>query len=107
MIITEKAINNFAIISLQGVLNASSASKLKSYIEHSPEDQSVVIDLENIDFLDSSGLGVLVGIARKKKGSGAVLKLANLNERVKKVFEITQAYTLFDIYDDVSAAAIV
>ncbi|MEI7787356.1 MAG: STAS domain-containing protein [Chlorobiaceae bacterium] len=106
MTITEKNINNFAIISLQGILNASSAPKLKSHFEQSPEGVSVVIDLEKVDFIDSSGLGVLVGIARKKKASSAVLKLANLNDRVKKVFEITQAYTLFDIYDDVTAAAI-
>lgn len=105
MIITEKKINNFAIISLQGILNASSAPQLKSYFEQSPEELSVVIDLEHIEFLDSSGLGVLVGIARKKKAASAVLKLANLNNRVKKVFEITQAYTLFDIYDDVITAA--
>jgi anti-sigma B factor antagonist len=107
MTITEKIINNFAVISLQGVLNASSAPQLKKHIDQSPDAQSMIIDLEKIDFLDSSGLGVLVGIARKKKESGASLKLANLNDRVKKVFEITQAYTLFDIYDDLAAAALV
>jgi anti-sigma B factor antagonist len=105
MNISEKTINNYTIISLQGILNASSAPKLKTYIAGMPDEQSLVIDLENVEFLDSSGLGALVGIARKKKTSSAVMKLARMNERVKKVFEITQAYTLFDIYDDVSAAA--
>ena len=105
MNIIEKTINNYIILSLQGILNASSAPMLKSYVAGLPDTQSIVVDLENIEFLDSSGLGVLVGIARKKKTSNAVVKLARMNERVKKVFEITQAYTLFDIYDDVSAAA--
>ncbi len=106
MIIIENTINNFAVLSLKGILNASSSPQLKSHIEQSPESQSLVIDLGQVDFLDSSGLGVLVGIARKKKMSGALLKLANLNERVKKVFELTNAYTLFDIYDDVAAAVV-
>ena len=105
MNISEKTINNYTIISLKGILNASSAPKLKTYIASMPDEQSLVIDLENVEFLDSSGLGALVGIARKKRTSRAVMKLARMNERVKKVFEITQAYTLFDIYDDVSAAA--
>ena len=105
MNISEKTINNYLILSLQGILNASSAPQLKTYIAGLPDIQSVVIDLEHVEFLDSSGLGALVGIARKKKTSNAVIKLARMNERVKKVFEITQAYTLFDIYDDVSAAA--
>ncbi|MBZ4218564.1 MAG: STAS domain-containing protein [Chlorobium sp.] len=106
MTIIEKNINNFTIISLKGILNASSAPQLKTHIEQSPESQSLIIDLEQVDFLDSSGLGVLVGIARKKKVCGALLKLSNLNDRVKKVFELTKAYTLFDIYDDLAAAAI-
>jgi anti-sigma B factor antagonist len=105
MNINEKTINNYTILSLQGILNASSAPQLKTYIAGLPDEQSIVFDLENVEFLDSSGLGALVGIARKKKTSNAVIKLARMNERVKKVFEITQAYTLFDIYDDVSAAA--
>ena len=104
MTITEKKINNFIIISLQGILNASSAAQLKRYLEKTEDGQSVVIDLEKIDFLDSSGLGVLIGGARKIKASNAVLKLANLNERVKNVFEITKAYTLFDIFDTVASA---
>lgn len=105
MKISEKTINNYIILSLQGILNASSAPILKSYVAGLPDTQSIVIDLVNVEFLDSSGLGVLVGIARKKKASNATVKLARMNERVKKVFEITQAYTLFDMYDDVSVAA--
>ncbi|ACF43299.1 STAS domain-containing protein [Pelodictyon phaeoclathratiforme] len=105
MNISEKTINNYKVLSLRGMLNASSAPALKTCVAGFPDEQSIVIDLENVDFLDSSGLGALVGIARKKKASKAIMKLARMNERVKKVFEITQAHTLFDIYDDVSAAA--
>lgn len=105
MNISEKTIKDYKILSLKGILNASSAPLLKSHIAGLPDTQSIVIDLENVDFLDSSGLGALVGLARKKKSNNAVIKLARMNDRVKKVFEITQADTLFDIYDDVSAAA--
>ena len=67
MNISENNVNNYTILSLQGILNASSAPKLKTYIAGIPEEQSLIIDLENVEFLDSSGLGALVGIARKKR----------------------------------------
>ncbi len=105
MNITDKSLNNFLIVSLHGILNASSAPQLLSHITGVPEDQSVVIDLEKIEFLDSSGLGVLVGISRKKRAAGATFRLAGMNNRVRKVFELTNTSSLFDIYDDAATAA--
>lgn len=105
MKISSKKLGEYTVLSISGILNASSAPQFKKYLEESDINGSLLIDLEQVDFLDSSGLGVLVGIARRKKSANEILKLANLNERVKKVFEITQAYTLFDIYDDLDAAA--
>lgn len=105
MNIITKEHGNVAIVSLQGILNASSAPQLLNYIADTPADQSLVIDLEKVEFLDSSGLGVLVGISRKKKSSGAIFRLAGMNNRVRKVFELTNAVSLFDIYDDAAAAA--
>lgn len=87
-------------------INNPSAPQLKSHIDHSPENHSLVINLEQVDVLDSSGLGFLAGRTLKKKISGSILKLANLNERIKMVVDVTKAYMLFDIYGDVAAAAI-
>jgi anti-sigma B factor antagonist len=105
MNISEQKINHYTVVSLGGVLNAASAPDLKHHIERLFQEKFLVIDLENIDYLDSSGLGALVGVARRLKANEAVLKLSNLNERVRKVFEITRAFMLFDIYDDVLSAA--
>jgi anti-sigma B factor antagonist len=105
MNISVQTINRYTVISLDGILDASSATDLKSRIDKLEQEKFLVIDLDKVDFLDSSGLGALVGIARRLKTDDVVLKLAHLNERVRKVFEITQAFTLFDIYDDVMAAA--
>jgi anti-sigma B factor antagonist len=105
MNIVETTLNGVTVISLEGIINAASAPKLKAHIETSDHGIPMVINLEQVDFIDSSGLGVLVGLARKKKANNAVLKLANMNNRVKRVFEITQAFSLFDIYDEVGAAA--
>ena len=105
MNIIESTSNGVAIITIEGILNAASSPQLKKHFEESGNDKPVIINLEHVEFIDSSGLGILVNLARKKKAQNADLKLANMNNRVKRVFEITQAYSLFDIYDDVAAAA--
>ncbi|MBV5326029.1 MAG: STAS domain-containing protein [Chlorobium sp.] len=106
MIIIEKISHNITVVALQGTLDSSSSVQLHNYTSPSVTEDPIVIDLSNLDFLDSSGLGALVEIARKKREKGSDVKLACMNEKVRKVFEITQAYRLFDIYDDVEAASV-
>ncbi|NTW62740.1 MAG: STAS domain-containing protein [Chlorobiaceae bacterium] len=106
MIIIEKICHNITVVALQGTLDSCSSSQLHYYSSPSVTEVPLVIDLSNLDFLDSSGLGALVEIARKKREKGSDVKLACMNDKVRKVFEITQAYRLFDIYDDVEAAAV-
>ena len=106
MIISEKICNSISVITLQGTLDASTASTLKTFKPALPASSPIVIDFSRVDFLDSSGLGALVGIAREKRSKGGEVTLACLNNKVRKVFEITQAYKLFDIFDDVEAATL-
>jgi len=106
MIISEKLCNDVTVISIKGTIDAKTAPELKKFEFASALESPVVIDLSDVDFLDSSGLGALVGIARKKRDKGGNVTLACMNNKVRKVFEITQVYKLFDIYDDVEAATL-
>lgn len=63
----------------------------------------VVLDLSQVEFLDSSGLGAIVG-AMKQIGAGRRLDLAGLTPTVQKVFRMTRMDTVFKIYPDRSAA---
>ena len=56
MNISENNVNNYTILSLQGILNASSAPKLKTYIAGIPEEQSLIIDLENVESIITFGV---------------------------------------------------
>ncbi|RDD30380.1 anti-anti-sigma factor [Prosthecochloris sp. ZM] len=104
MTITETTHSNIHLVALKGALDASTAATLAKNSVLSG-NLPTVIDLSGIDFLDSSGLGALVGIARKKRAANSDTLLACLNTNVRKVFEITHAYRLFDIYDDPYTAA--
>lgn len=63
----------------------------------------VVLDLQAVEFLDSSGLGAVVG-AMKSMGQGRKLDLAGLSQTVEKVFRLTRMDTVFRIYPSRQAA---
>ncbi len=51
---------------------------------------TVVLDLTEVDYLDSSGLGTIVGLYVSAKASNSRLRLVNLNQRVRELFSITR-----------------
>lgn len=63
----------------------------------------VVVDLESVDFVDSSGLGAIVG-AMKQLGAGRKLELASLSPNVEKVFRLTRMDSVFTIHDTAMSA---
>jgi len=63
----------------------------------------VVLDLSDVQFIDSSGLGAIVA-AMKQLGSGRCLDLAGLTPTVEKVFRLTRMDTVFKIFPSVDAA---
>ena len=60
--------------------------------------ERLALDLSKVSFVDSSGLGALVAVM-KKIGSEGTLRLWGLTPEVKSVFELTQLYKVFDIYE--------
>ena len=64
----------------------------------------LVIDLERVRYIDSTGLGVLIsGLKRVREQSGAV-RLICTNPQIKKIFDITGLVKIFGIYDDEQSA---
>ncbi len=66
--------------------------------------KKILIDLGNVNYIDSSGLGELVSAYTTAKNQSADLKLLNLTKKVKDVLQVTKLYTVFDIYDDEASA---
>lgn len=62
-----------------------------------------VLDLETVEFIDSSGLGAVVA-SMKQLGAGQVLELAALQPIVEKVFRLTRMDTIFTIHDNADLA---
>jgi len=59
----------------------------------------LVVDMTEVEFMDSSGLGTLVEALRWSRRNGGQLKLVGLAESVRSIFEISRLETVFEIYD--------
>lgn len=85
-----------AIVAAFGSLDAHSAREFGASVDPYINEQSpsVLVEMSNVTFLDSTGLAVMVQLLRKCKASGGDLCLCNLHETVSTILEITQLNTV-------------
>ena len=61
--------------------------------------KQIVLNLGGISYIDSGGLGTLVGLYSTARTGGASIRLANLTKRVGNLLQVTKLLTVFDVYD--------
>ncbi len=66
--------------------------------------KQIILNLANVSYIDSSGLGELIAALTTVRGVGGDVKLLNLTRKVHDLLQITKLYTVFDIWDDEAAA---
>ncbi|ADW67246.1 STAS domain-containing protein [Granulicella tundricola] len=64
----------------------------------------ILLNLGDVNYIDSSGIGELVSAFTTVKNGGGELKLLNLTKKVKDLLQITKLYTVFDVKDDEASA---
>jgi anti-sigma B factor antagonist len=64
----------------------------------------VVLQLENIEFVDSSGIGAMMRLVQAARAKGADLKLCGLTPKIRKVLELTHLLPQFEVYDSIEEA---
>ncbi len=95
-----------AVLAVRGEVDVYTAPSLRETLVDlvSEGANRIVVDLEGVDFLDSTGIGVLVGGLKRVRTHGGELALVCTQQRILKVFDITGLSTIFAIYDSVDAA---
>ncbi|MCY3578383.1 MAG: STAS domain-containing protein [bacterium] len=66
--------------------------------------QNVVIDLSGVDFIDSTGLGVLMGAAKRVRSAGGDIRLVMVGSRLADLIELTRLDRVLDVFDSIAAA---
>jgi len=94
------------IIGVDGQLIVGNRHEIKKQVLDAVEagDTKFVIDFAATGYIDSSGLGVLVSLAKKVREAGGDLRLAGLNDDLRTLFELTKLDTLFSIMDSTEEA---
>ena len=67
-------------------------------------EKHILLNLANVDYIDSSGIGELVTGFTSVKNAGGELKLLHLTKKVHDLLQITKLYTVFDVSDDEASA---
>jgi anti-sigma B factor antagonist len=61
--------------------------------------RQIVLNLSGVSYIDSGGLGILVGVYSSARAAGAEIKLTGLGQRLRDVLQITKLVTVFEVYD--------
>lgn len=102
-------IGGVTILTMRGRLTlGEGASLLREALRHAVNHNSrVLIDLAEVTYIDSTGLGELVGGYVSARNRGAEVKLLNLQSRIKDLLQVTKLLTVFDCFEnrDVAVAS--
>ncbi len=102
--VTER--DGYSVLSVRGEVDVYTAPKFRERLIELVSDgkHRIIVDLEGVDFLDSTGLGVLVGALKRVRANGGELALVCTSPRIRKVFEVTGLTKVFSLYDTVDEA---
>ena len=98
--------DGWAVLTVSGEIDIATAPSLRERLHGllAEGKQQIVVDLDDVGFLDSTALGVLVGVLKRARGEGGEVRIVCTQPRVRKVFEITRLDSAFDLFDSVDEA---
>src|SRR6266480_3377072 len=86
------------VLVLSGPLTASNSATFQNAMRREDPADTVILDLSDVPYIDSAGLGMLVTAYVTRQKSGRKMVLSGINQRVQKLFEITRVASLFLIF---------
>ena len=105
--LTTRQVGDVTVIDVAGRITlGEGSSALREALRDlvSKNQKKILLNLGDVTYIDSSGIGELVSGFTTVTNSGGALKLLNLNKRVKDLLQITKLYTVFDVHEDEAAA---
>lgn len=95
-----------AIVEVAGEIDVYTAPRLREQLAELVDSgrYNIIVDMTQVEFLDSTGLGVLVGGLKRVRIHDGSLRLVCTQERILKIFRITGLTKVFPIHDSIAAA---
>ncbi|HEU5412426.1 MAG TPA: STAS domain-containing protein [Candidatus Angelobacter sp.] len=107
MKVSSRQVNGVTVVDMMGRITLGEGSVvLRDTIRDllGKGEKKILLNLGNVTYIDSSGIGELVSAFTSVRNQGGELKLLNLTKKVHDLLQITKLYTVFDIRDDETAA---
>jgi anti-sigma B factor antagonist len=104
--LSDRAEGDCMVVEVGGEIDVYTAPRLREKLVDlvGAGNYHLVIDMEHVDFLDSTGLGVLVGGLKRVRSNDGSLRIVCTQERLLKIFRITGLTKVFPIHDTVAEA---
>ncbi len=105
--IASREVDGVTVLDLSGRITLGEGSvQLRDAIRDliSKGQKNILLNLAEVNYIDSSGLGELVSAYTTAKNQGAALKLLKLSQKVHDLLQLTKLYTVFEIHDDEAKA---
>jgi len=104
---TNREVDGVSVVALEGrIVLGEESNALRERIKSllAADQKKIVLNMDNVTYIDSAGLGTLVAAHTSAKSQKAGLKLSNLGSKFQEVLQVTKLLTVFDVYDSEAAA---
>ena len=104
---TDREVSGVSVLDIEGRIvlgEESNAFREKVKALLAAGKKKIILNLAQVGYIDSAGLGTLVATFHSARSQGATLKLTNLGSKFKEVLQVTKLMTVFDTYDTEAAA---
>jgi len=105
--ITEREVDGIAVLSLDGrIVLGEESNALREGVKRllAAGKKKLVLNMSNVTYIDSAGLGTLVASHHSARTQGASLRLSNLGAKFQEVLQVTKLLTVFEVHDTEAAA---
>lgn len=105
--ITDREADGVTVLGLAGrVVLGEESNALREAVKTQLAEgkKKVVLNMSDVTYIDSAGLGTLVASHHSARSQGASLKLSNLGSKFQEILQVTKLLTVFDTYDTETAA---
>ena len=101
MHISQREVNGITTYEIKGDIDINSSPDIREAFEKGVKNKAmkVLVNLNSVSYVDSSGLATLVEMLKKTRVYGGKLRISNLAPKVKSLFEITKLEKLFEIFE--------
>jgi len=105
--ITDREVDGVTVVTIDGrIVLGEESNMMREKVKGLLADnkKKMILNMANVTYIDSAGLGTLVATFHSARQQGAVMKLAHLGAKFKEVLQVTKLLTVFEVHDTEAAA---